>query len=218
MLYLYTISAMFLSYLAGSFPSSIVIGKVFFKTDIRKHGSGNAGGTNSIRTFGLPAGIAVIVLDIGKGVLSVLLISRLASDHGVSASLAKVLCGFSAVAGHIWTIFAGFKGGKGVATAAGMIFSTFPITAPMIIPFALIILFTTGYVSLASILSSIIFPFIVLVFYLLKLDGDIYLVLGSLFFPVVIIYTHRSNLNRLVKGVENRFEKIMIFKPKGVQK
>jgi len=206
------IAAVFLSYLAGSFPSSIVIGK-FFNIDPRKNGSGNAGATNSIRLFGLTAGIVVIILDVGKGVFSVLFIAKLAVGTGIPVNLISILCGFAAVAGHIWTVFAGFKGGKGVATAAGMVFIIYPFATAAVVPFAIIIFVLSGYVSLASIGSSIIFPIIVFIFYKMDIISDIYIVWASFVFPLLIGFTHRKNMARLIKNEENRFEKIMLFKP-----
>jgi len=108
-----------LSYLAGSFPTSIVIGRLFFGLDIRSKGSGNAGGTNSFRVLGWKAGLAVVVVDVGKGALSALLISRLGLPTGLPPLALGLIAGAAAVAGHVWTVFAGFRGGKGVATAAG---------------------------------------------------------------------------------------------------
>jgi glycerol-3-phosphate acyltransferase PlsY len=209
------IAAILFSYLAGSFPSSIVIGKLF-NIDPRKHGSGNAGATNAIRLFGLTAGIVVIILDVGKGVFSVLFISKLAVGTGIPVSLISILCGFAAVAGHIWTVFAGFKGGKGVATAAGMVFIIHPFATAGVVPFAIIILVLSGYVSLASIGVSIIFPINVFIFYKMDIISDIYIVWASFVFPLLIGFTHRNNITRLIKNEENRFEKIMFFKPKKI--
>ena len=108
-----------LSYLLGSFPTSIVVGKVFFRRDIRAEGSGNAGGTNAFRVFGWKAGVLVILVDVGKGIAAALLVSRLASGSPLPPDAVKLAAGTAATIGHVWTVFAGFRGGKGVATAAG---------------------------------------------------------------------------------------------------
>ena len=107
-----------LSYLLGSIPTSIIVGRIFFGKDPRQHGSLNAGGTNAFRVFGWEAGTVVTFIDIGKGVVATLLISRLAAGS-IPTDIARLLSGCSAILGHIWTVFAGFRGGKGSGLPPG---------------------------------------------------------------------------------------------------
>ena len=149
-----------LSYLAGSIPTSIIMSRLTRGFDIRDHGSGNAGATNAIRVLGWKIGIIVIIVDVGKGVLATLLISKLRIDPiPVSYNLVQIIAGLSAVLGHIWTIFAGFKGGKGVGTAAGMLFSLYPIAGIICVIIFGVVLLVGRYVSLASMTAAISLPF-----------------------------------------------------------
>jgi acyl phosphate:glycerol-3-phosphate acyltransferase len=203
---------MVLSYLAGSFPTSLVVGRLFFGKDVRDLGSGNAGGTNAFRVFGWKAGVPTVVVDVGKGLLATLLLARLAVDPPVPSGLVPVLAGCSAVVGHIWTVFAGFRGGKGVGTAAGMAAGLYPVPlAVSAVVFALVLL-TTGIVSLASIVTAAAFPVVLLV---LKAAGVVtvppVLFWFSLPLAALIVFTHRSNLRRLAAGTENRFPALMVF-------
>ena len=118
-----------LSYLAGSIPTSIIVSKLFFGFDIRERGSGNAGGTNAFRILGWKVGLTVMILDLGKGVLATYLISQIRVDSlSWPMVYVQIIAGSAAVIGHIWTIFAGFRGGKGVGTAAGMLLVLYPIS------------------------------------------------------------------------------------------
>ncbi|MCW8806287.1 MAG: glycerol-3-phosphate 1-O-acyltransferase PlsY, partial [Ignavibacteriaceae bacterium] len=155
-----------LSYLIGSVPNSIIISKLVRGIDIREHGSGNAGGTNVMRVLGWKYGLLVIFLDALKGAIAVVIISRLFYGplpfENVSPfddfTLVQIIAGMSAVIGHIWTVFAGFKGGKGIATALGMLLTL--ITIDMLIAvgiFALVVLISR-YVSLGSIIAAISVP------------------------------------------------------------
>ncbi|MFQ6617929.1 MAG: glycerol-3-phosphate 1-O-acyltransferase PlsY, partial [Fidelibacterota bacterium] len=146
-------------YLVGSIPTSIIAGKLLRGIDIRKHGSGNAGATNVFRVLGPKPGIAVMLIDIGKGVLATLVISSIRVDPvPLSAALVQIIAGLSAVSGHIWTIFARFRGGKGVGTAAGMVFSLFPIAALICLGVFVVIVISTRYVSIASMSSAVALP------------------------------------------------------------
>jgi len=199
-----------LSYLAGSFPTSILVGKIFFKKDIRDFGSGNAGGTNTVRVFGWPAGVAVILIDIAKGSAAVLLIARLPLFDGMNAALlppdVTALCaGSAAVVGHIWTLFAGFRGGKGVATAAGMILALYPLPFVLTLAVFVLTIVITGIVSAGSLAAAVSFPVIVFV---LHGSGTTVLSAPLLWFPVpiaaLIIFSHRTNIRRLLRGEEKR--------------
>jgi glycerol-3-phosphate acyltransferase PlsY len=138
-----------LAYLLGSIPSGLIIGKLFYKTDIREHGSGNLGGTNTFRTLGVKAGIAVTLADILKGTLATSLPLFFASD------LHMLIAGVFAVIGHMYPIFAGFRGGKAVATSGGILLAYAPFLFVFMLAFFLISLYITKYVSLSSILTAI---------------------------------------------------------------
>ena len=153
-----------LSYVAGSIPTSIIMSKLSRGIDIRDYGSGNAGATNVIRVLGWKIGIVVIIVDVGKGVLATLLISKLRIDPvPISHNLVQILAGLSAVLGHIWTIFAGFKGGKGVGTAAGMLFSLYPIAGIICLIVFAVVLLTGRYVSVASMSAAVSLPIVIFI-------------------------------------------------------
>jgi acyl phosphate:glycerol-3-phosphate acyltransferase len=204
-----------LSYLIGSIPNSIIISRAVSGIDIRKHGSGNAGGTNVMRVLGWKYGLVVIFLDALKGALAVVIISRLFYGplpfENVSPfddfTLVQIIAGMSAVIGHIWTVFAEFKGGKGIATALGMLLTL--ITIDMLIAvgiFALVVLISR-YVSLGSIIAAISVPATLFIREnLFHVDIPGY----STLFPFIIgvtalvIFTHRKNLVRIINGNENK--------------
>ncbi len=195
------------SYLLGSIPTSILVGKWFYGLDIREHGSGNAGATNVFRVLGWKPGVAVMLVDIGKGAAATLYASQIVfTPIGIDPVYLKILAGLSAVFGHIWTVFAGFRGGKGVATAAGMLFALYPIAGLICLAVFLIIAFTTRYMSLASMLAAVCLPIVLLImnniFHKLVQPP---LFVFSIFIAVLIVYTHRSNIKRLLAGTENRF-------------
>lgn len=198
-----------LSYLAGSIPTSIILSKLLRGIDIRDYGSGNAGGTNTIRILGWKIGTAVIVVDIGKGVLAALLISRLRIDPVIlSPDLIKIIAGSSAVLGHIWTIFAGFKGGKGIATGAGMVFSLYPAAGIFCLIIFAAVLFFSRIVSLSSLTAAISFPIILLAMNkFMEYTISKELLYFAVFIALIVVYAHRSNIKRLLKGEEKRFKR-----------
>lgn len=208
--YLHLALILLLSYLVGSFPTSIVAGRVFFGTDIRRHGSGNAGGTNAVRVFGWPAGIAVILLDIAKGVVAVVLVARLPvfGEMGtplLPADVTALVAGCVAVVGHIWTVFASFRGGKGVATAAGMVAALYPVAFAVTLPLFVLAVALSGIVSVGSLTAAVVFA--ISVFALDATGAAIASPLlrwVALAIALLIIYTHRSNIARLARGEEKR--------------
>lgn len=214
----YLIFLMLISYLAGSTPTSIIIGHITKGIDIRKHGSGNAGATNVYRVLGWKFALIVIIVDVFKGWLPAAIFApaffyaQIIPDLGV----VQILCGFSAVLGHTYTVFAGFKGGKGVGTLAGVLLALFPLAFLFCLAVAVITIILTGYVSLASILASASLP--IFLFLLPPFIGiepaPLSLMVFSLLIPWFITFTHRSNLQRLRSGEENRFDKAMIFRKK----
>ena len=209
-----TVTVLFISYLLGSTPSAIWVGKVFKGIDVREHGSGNAGTTNTFRVLGVPFGVTVFVLDFMKGFVSSFWISGmaffwfsgpLAPPNWDVESFLSISCGMAAVFGHMFPVFAGFKGGKGAATACGMLFGIEPISIG--ISFALfgLIVWTTRYVSLASIVSTAIYPITLLIMrYGLDryVDGSIIIIAAMI--ALGIIYKHKVNIGRLIAGTENK--------------
>ncbi|WP_435353000.1 glycerol-3-phosphate 1-O-acyltransferase PlsY [Emticicia sp. SJ17W-69] len=193
-------SAIF-AYLLGSIPSAVWYGKIFHGIDIRQHGSGNAGATNSLRIFGKKAGIIVLIFDFLKGFLAVFLTRHfLKSDD----ELIPLIMGVMVILGHIYPVFAQFRGGKGVATAIGVVVAVLPMAALVCVVVFLLTVFLTKYVSLGSLLGALAFPMQVS----LKLWNDVtdpyYVGLAWLFF-FILAYTHRENIQRLVKGTESKF-------------
>lgn len=208
---------LFASYLIGSFPTSILMGRFLKGIDIREHGSGNAGGTNVFRVLGWKPALIVIAFDIFKGWFPTFYLAKLFFDSTSLPDLGlfQILCGFCAVLGHTYTIFAGFKGGKGVGTLAGLLIALFPLAVPLcILVFAITLIFT-GYVSIGSIMASASLPIILLLLPLLGIEpAQLSVLIFSLMVPFFVIYTHRSNISRLRNDEENQFEKAMIFKKK----
>ena len=198
-----------LSYLIGSISGSMVLG--YLKgIDIRKMGSGNAGGTNAFRTVGAVFALGVITIDILKGVLAVLLISKLNFLSGYSflnSDLVEIFCAIAAVLGHVYPIYYNFKGGKGAGTLIGIIGVLFPQCIIYALLSWIITLVFTGYVGLGTMISGIMLS---LSAYLLDVSNIHFYF--SVLMSIFILFTHRSNIKRMIKGSENRFEKIMIFK------
>ncbi len=204
-----------LSYLIGSIPNSIIISKAVSGIDIRNHGSGNAGGTNVMRVLGWKYGMFVIFLDALKGAIAVVIISRLYFGplpfENVSPfddfTLVQIIAGMSAVIGHIWTVFAGFKGGKGIATALGMLLTL--ITIDMLIAvgvFGLVVLISR-YVSLGSIIAAISVPSTLFIrenLFHVDIPGYSTLFPFIIGVTVLVIFTHRKNLVRLINGNESK--------------
>jgi len=202
----------FLSYLAGSFPTSIVIGRLLFGLDIRTKGSGNAGGTNSFRVLGWKAGIIVVIVDVGKGVLAALVVSKLGQPSALPPELLGLIAGSAAVIGHVWTIFAGFRGGKGVATAAGALLGLAPLPIALAALVFALVLFSTGIVSVASMSAALAFPLSLIILGLVGIPPSPWLLGFALLIAPLIFFTHRSNLGRLRRGEENRFEHLRLWK------
>ncbi|MFN3306181.1 MAG: glycerol-3-phosphate 1-O-acyltransferase PlsY [Candidatus Kapaibacteriota bacterium] len=220
---LYVILGVIFSYFLGSFPTAVIISKVFFGFDIRTRGSGNMGSTNAFRQLGIFWGVIVQIVDILKGFLasffvSMWVVNNLNVDfvNGVGGPLIfKLLCGFSAIAGHIWSIYVGFKGGKGINTALGMFLAVTPFEILFCLVIFSLVLFSTGYVSLGSLVASFSYPIIILLKkFLFNHDYSNFYILFffSILLFILVLFTHRSNIDRLLKGVENRFENLRIFR------
>lgn len=186
-----------MAYLLGSIPSALWVGKIFYGTDVRQHGSGNLGATNTFRVLGKKAGIAVTLLDILKGTAAVLLPLL---PFFKEASVHPLLLGVVAVLGHIFPIFAKFKGGKAVATSGGVLLGyNWPIFLLVLLTF-LIALKLTKMVSLSSMIVSILGPLYCLYYYFKT--GEIYLFLIVSLMGAFIFYRHRANIARIKAGTE----------------
>jgi len=196
-----------LSYLVGSIPTAIIVSKLVMKDDIRNHGSCNAGATNVFRVMGWKPALFVVLVDVGKGTVATLLISKIGWDSvPLETTLIQILAGLGAIIGHIWTVFAGFRGGKGVGTGFGVLVALAPIASLCALVVWLILLFTIRIVSVGSITAGIVFPAILLV-QKYCFDSEIpnaLLFLGILL-GILVVFTHRANIKRLIRGEENRF-------------
>lgn len=199
MMILNIMSAMAISYLIGSIPTSYIIAKLLKGIDIRDCGSGNIGATNLIRTVGRVPGITALILDIAKGVLAVTLIAYLfySPSMFINEPLFKVILGLCAVSGHIWTIFLKFKGGKGVATAIGVFAGLAPIVTLSGLLIWLILALIFKYVSLSSIAMAISLPVLMVIF-----ARPIEYIILSVILCIFITYKHKSNIARLIDGTE----------------
>ncbi len=204
-----------LSYLAGSIPSSIILSKIVKGIDIREHGSGNAGGTNVMRVLGWKYGILVILLDALKGTFAVVVIARLFYGplpfENISPfddfTLVQVIAGVAAVIGHVWTVFAGFKGGKGIATALGMLIIIITIDMLIAVGVFVLVVLISRYVSLGSLLAAISIPLTLIVrenVFHVDITGYNTLLPFVIFLTLFVIYTHRKNVIRIFNGTENK--------------
>jgi acyl phosphate:glycerol-3-phosphate acyltransferase len=198
-----TILVFLLAYLLGSIPTAVWVGKRFHKIDVRQHGSGNAGTTNVIRVLGWKTGIPVLIIDIAKGWLAAMLpIFLHLGEKGSSLVInLQILAGVIAITGHIFPVFAGFRGGKGVATVFGILLALQPILTLSCFGVFLAVLLMTGIVSVSSMSAGIAFP--VLLFSFFNTPSLVFKVF-SILVAVALIITHRKNIRRLLKGEEAR--------------
>jgi glycerol-3-phosphate acyltransferase PlsY len=193
-----------LAYLLGSVSGSMVVGAVRH-VDIRRSGSGNAGGTNAFRTQGFRFALGVVVIDIGKGVLAAWLVPQLPlSVPGEPAPLLYQLltCAFAAVVGHCYPVWYGFRGGKGAATAVGTLAVIQPLVLPPMLLTWLAVLAFTGWVGLATMLAAIC-----LVPALAWLNAPAPMIAFGVLLAAFIVFTHRSNIRNMISGTEHRFER-----------
>lgn len=191
-----------LAYLIGSIPSAVWISKRFFGIDIREHGSGNAGATNTFRVLGAKTGSIVMLADMMKGFFAVKL-SLLSQFHIGSEQITnlQICLGLAAVVGHIFPIWAEFRGGKGIATLFGMILSIQPLVAVSLVGVFLAILFLTRYVSLSSIMASIAFP--VMILFIFR-EPEVSYKLFAISTACLVVFTHHKNIGRLLNGNESK--------------
>jgi glycerol-3-phosphate acyltransferase PlsY len=190
------------AYLMGSLPFSLWIGRVFYQTDVRDHGSGNAGATNTWRVLGWKAGLPVLLLDIGKGFGASFLPFILSSSDPELLIWERILCGVAVAAGHIYPVFAGFRGGKAVATFLGVLLGIMPVPALGSLMVFILVFLSFRIVSLGSLLAGISLPLFVF-----SLTGHpVPLLVLSFMVTVLVILTHRKNIGRLLQGEEARLE------------
>ncbi len=196
------------AYLIGSFPTAILVSKRFFGVDIRDYGSGNAGATNTYRVLGSRWGTVVMIIDMLKGVVATslyILLPYYMTNEWDRTNL-MIGLGLASVVGHIYPVWAGFRGGKGVATLFGMILAIQPIVAVCCVGVFLLVLYLTRFVSLSSILSSVAFA--VFILFIFNDDVTLYRIF-SVAVALMVILTHQKNINRLLNGTES---KVPLFK------
>jgi glycerol-3-phosphate acyltransferase PlsY len=201
-----TILVFLLAYLIGSLPSAVWIGMWFHNIDVREHGSGNAGATNVIRVLGWKTGIPVLLIDVAKGALATLLpvFFKLAEPDSSLLINFQIIAGVTAIIGHIFPVFAGFRGGKGVATIFGVLLALHPLLTVSCMGVFLTILLITGIVSVSSMIAGLAFP----VFLFLLFDSpSVIFKIFSVVVAIALIITHRKNIERLLKGEEKKLFK-----------
>jgi len=191
-------------YIIGSFPSAVWIGKIFHNIDIRQHGSRNAGATNTFRVLGNKWGWIVLFLDVSKGYLGAsipLLLEAMYAGYKDEVLILQLLASFCVIIGHVFPILANFRGGKGVASSLGIILAINLETAIICLCIFLIVFLIWRYVSLGAIVASLFFP--VVSFFVMKEDARIMIVF-SVILALIVIFSHRKNINRLLHGEENK--------------
>ncbi|MBT2696420.1 glycerol-3-phosphate 1-O-acyltransferase PlsY [Bacillus sp. ISL-40] len=188
-----------LAYLLGSIPSGLIIGKVFYKTDIRQHGSGNLGGTNTFRTLGVKAGMAVTLADILKGTLAASL------PYLFHVDVNPLLAGVLAVIGHTYPIFAGFRGGKAVATSGGVVLFYAPYMFITVLVIFFISLYLSKYVSLSSMIAGITAVLFAIITGIIR-EWDIPLLIVVFLLASFVIYRHRANIKRIINKTEPKIK------------
>ncbi|MDQ0882107.1 glycerol-3-phosphate 1-O-acyltransferase PlsY [Peribacillus sp. V2I11] len=189
------ILTLFLSYLIGSISFALVVGKLFYKTDIRGYGSGNLGATNTFRVLGKKAGLIVAIADLLKGTFACIL------PQIFNSTVNPIICGLLAILGHVFPVFAGFKGGKAVATSTGVLLFLTPLGTLTGFVVFILTLILSKYVSLSSMLAGIAIFIYSLIF------EDKVIIALSLFISVLVIILHRQNIKRIIKGTENKIGK-----------
>ena len=204
-----------LSYLVGSIPTSIIMSKWVKNIDIRNYGSGNAGGSNVFRVLGWKYGVAVILLDALKGAIAVIFIARLyyGSFPFPNATpfddftLVQFMAGIAAVIGHVWTVFAGFKGGKGIATALGFLITIITVDMLVALGIFIIVVSVSKYISLGSMTAAVSIPLIMVVrenIFGVDIQSYHTILPFSILIAFLVVYTHRTNVSRLLNGNESK--------------
>jgi glycerol-3-phosphate acyltransferase PlsY len=201
------------AYLLGSIPSSIIAGKLLrgYDFDIREHGSGNAGATNVARTLGAAPAFGVLLFDAGKGAAAAALpmMQWVQSHTSVDPLTLSLLAGMAAVVGHVFPLFAGFRGGKGVGTTAGFLLVLFPTAILACLVTWIVVLLLTGYVSVSSLIASAALP---LALWLDPRRSSATAIVFGVVAALLILWLHRGNVRRLLQGTENRFDRARLFR------
>jgi len=190
----------------GAFPSAVWLGQTFYNVDVREYGSGNSGATNTFRTLGAKAGIPVLLLDILKGWISVNLFYFVTDNQLMPEENSfelKLAFGIAAVIGHLFPIYTGFRGGKGIATMLGFMIGIYWQAALLSTLVFIIIFLISKYVSLSSIIASLAFPVIVIVILGMN-NTNTSLIIFSIFVPILSLITHQKNIERLIRREENK--------------
>ena len=193
---------MLIAYLLGSLPSAVWIGKLTKGIDVREHGSKNAGATNTMRVLGVKIGIPVLLIDVFKGFAAVKL-ALLSAVVTESFALLQLTLGVFAVLGHVFPVFAGFRGGKGVATIVGVLLALHWQATLIAIAVFLVSLFISKYVSLSSLMMGLSFP-VSVIFCFKQHDTSVSMKIFSVIACILLFITHRKNISRLLKGKENK--------------
>jgi glycerol-3-phosphate acyltransferase PlsY len=195
----------FLAYLLGSIPSAVWVGEAFFGIDVREHGSGNAGATNTFRVLGKKAGAGVLTMDVVKGFTAACLVNFLPEINPVINKTwfvnVQLMFGLSAVLGHLFPVFAGFKGGKGIATLFGMLIAIHWLTALICLIMFICMLLLTRFVSLSSISAAVMFP--ISLVWIFNRHEPLFIAFG-VGAAILVILTHRKNIHRLLNGSESK--------------
>lgn len=198
--------AFLLAYMLGSIPAAVWIGRRFHGIDVREHGSRNAGTTNVIRVLGWKTGIPVLLIDVSKGWLAAMLplFLHLAATDSAFLTNLKIMTGLTAIIGHIFPIFAGFRGGKGVATVFGVLLAMQPLLTISCFGVFLVILLITGIVSVSSMSAGVAFP--ILLFSFFDTPSMVFKIF-SILVAIALLITHRKNIGRLIRGEESKLIK-----------
>ena len=201
--WVYSIAAMALAYLFGSIPSSVWWGRYFHGVDVREHGSRNAGATNTFRVLGWRSGVPVLLLDVAKGFIPVRLLPNFSGMEADTAPWMwlRIALVIATVIGHLYPVFAGFKGGKGVATSLGGILAVHPGAAGICVLIFAVVFLLSRYVSLSSLCAALAFPLAVT---LLFQETNPVKIGFAITLCLMVFYTHRENIGRLIRGEENR--------------
>jgi glycerol-3-phosphate acyltransferase PlsY len=196
------------AYLVGAVPTSIIAGKALRGIDIREHGSRNPGATNTFRVLGWKIGVVVGLIDVLKGFAAVTLLPLvIPTDPSLPDEMVRILAGLAAISGHVWTVFAGFRGGKGVGAAFGVFLGLAPVPSLIVAGIWLVLTFSTGYVSVGSIAAAASLPAAVIALGIRRGNLSTPEVILSVVVALLVIVRHRTNIVRLARGEENRFGK-----------
>jgi acyl phosphate:glycerol-3-phosphate acyltransferase len=204
-----------LSYLVGSIPNSIIISKLVRGIDIRSYGSGNAGGSNVFRVLGWKWGILTILLDALKGALAVIVVARFYLGHfpfnNVTPfddfTLVQIICGVVAVVGHVFTLFAGFKGGKGIATGLGVLIMIVTVDMAVALGIFFLVVGYSRYISLGSLAAAVSVPIVMIIrenIFHVNIPGYHTILPFAVLLALFVVYTHRTNIDRIFKGNERK--------------